>query len=147
MTDYKLSTKSYARLVGVHPELMLVITESIKNSPIDFGIPADGGVRTDERQHEMFLDPAIKTKCDGYHIKSRHQIKPDGYGHAFDVFAYVNGSASWEPHHLAMVAGCILTTAKRLKKEGKISIDLYWGGQFGCADFTGWDYPHYQCAY
>ena len=55
-----------------------------------------------------------------------------------------DGKASWDKHHLSMVAGVIITTAKRLKKEGKISIELYWGGQFGSSSFNGWDMPHIQ---
>ena len=61
-------------------------------------------------------------------------------------YAYVNGKASWEKHHLAMVAGVILSTAKRLKKAGKVSVELTWGGTFGSDDFNGWDMPHIQAS-
>lgn len=152
---YKFSKSSVKRMQGVHPDLIIIFTEAIKNSPIDFGIPRDGGLRTAARQHEMFLDPEIETKCDGYKNKSYHQLEnenikdeleDDDYGKALDFYAYVNGSASWAIHHLCMVASVIMTTAKRLKKEGKITIDLYWGGQFGSSDFNGWDLPHIQIA-
>lgn len=124
---------------GVNPELIVIFTEAIKNSPIDFGVPGLGGLRTAEHQNKLFK--AGKSKCDGYKDKSYHQS-----GNALDFYAYVNGEASWKEHHLSMVAGVIMATAKRLKKEGKVSIDLYWGGQFGSSDFTGWDMPHIEIA-
>lgn len=141
---YNFSKRSFERMQGVHPELIMIFTEAIKNSPIDFGIPGDGGLRTAMRQREMHLDPKIETKCDGIIDKSNHQIKPDGFGYALDFYAYVDGQASWNEHHLSMVAGVIMAAANRLLKEGKISHKLYWGGQFGCADFSGWDMPHME---
>lgn len=134
---YRFSSKSAERMKGVNPELIVIFTEAIKNSPIDFGIPGDGGLRTAKRQNELFADE--KSKCDGYELKSYHQS-----GNALDFYAYVDGKASWEKHHLSMVAGVIMTTAKRLKKEGKVKIDLYWGGQFGSYNFNGWDMPHIE---
>lgn len=139
---YKFSSKSNERMKGVHPDLIVIFTEAIKNSPIDFGIPGSGGTRTEQEQRVLF--DSGKSKADGLTNKSRHQVKSDGYGHALDFYAYVNGSASWKEHHLSMVACVIMSTAKRLKKEGRISTEVYWGGQFGCADFTGWDMPHIE---
>ena len=136
---YKFSKSSVKRMKGVHPDLVIIFTEAIKNSPIDFGIPGLGGLRTAEQQ--KILCAAGKSKCDGYANKSYHQT-----GKALDFYAYVDGAASWEIHHLCMIASVIMTTAKRLKKEGRITIDLYWGGQFGCSDFTGWDLPHMEVA-
>ena len=123
----------------VNSDLIVIFTEAIKNSPIDFGVPKDGGVRTSERQHELFN--AKKSECDGYKVKSRHQS-----GGACDFYAYVDGEVSWATNHLSMVAAVIMTTAKRLKKEGKIKNDIYWGGQFGSSNFNGWDMPHIEIA-
>ena len=139
---YRFSSKSIERMKGVHPDLIVIFNEAIKNSPIDFGVPASGGVRTAAEQLNLFNDG--KSKCDGTKKKSRHQMKEDGFGHALDFYAYVNGKASWEKNHLAMVAGVIMATAERLKKEGKVTGSLYWGGQFGSADFNGWDMPHFE---
>ena len=124
---------------GVNVELTTVFNEAIKNSPIDFGVPGLGGLRTADQQSKLFK--AGKSKCDGVEKRSYHQS-----GNALDFYAYVDGKASWKIHHLSMVASVIMTTAKRLKKEGKISIDLYWGGQFGSSDFNGWDMPHIEIA-
>lgn len=142
---FKFSDISKNRMIGVHPELVLIFEESLRISPIDFGIPRDGGVRTAERQNAMYRDPLIKTKCDGYNPPSNHQIE-DGkeHGEALDYYAYVDGSASWKKHHMAMVAGVTLSTAKRLKEEGKISIDIRWGGSYGSHTFDGWDMCHIE---
>jgi peptidoglycan L-alanyl-D-glutamate endopeptidase CwlK len=142
---FSFSKRSIRNMTGVHPELILVFMTAIKRSPIDFGVPNDGGVRTAVRQNQMFNDQDIKTKCDGYKLISEHQIKEgEEFGMALDIYAYVGGKASWNKIHLAIVAGVILATAKDLKQEGKINIDLKWGGTFGSTSFNGWDYPHFQ---
>lgn len=141
---FAFSRRSQMRMAGVHPDLILIFNEALKVSPIDFGIPNDGGVRTAERQHELYLNKV--SKCDGYKIKSNHQVDEEKspYGLALDVYAYVAGVASWDKSHLAIVAGVILSTAERLKREGKVSISVRWGGTFGSSEFKGWDYPHFE---
>lgn len=138
MIKYKLSKVSYDNLSGVSPDIIAEIEAAIAISPIDFGIPKDGGFRTDKRQNELYLDPNVATKCDGYKIKSKHQS-----GMAFDVFAYV-GAASWEKHHLAMVAGAILASNQSRIDRGLTNIKLTWGGSFGSKSFDGWDAPHFE---
>lgn len=136
---FKFSARSKSRMVGVHRELAFVFEESLKDSPIDFGIPEYGGLRLDEEQNKLYLDK--KSKCDGYFLLSNHQK-----GEALDFYAFVDGAASWDVAHLSMVAGVIMATATRLKREGKISITLRWGGTFGEKgnQFKGWDMPHME---
>lgn len=136
---FRFSNSSLERMSGVNSQLVLVFTEALKVSSIDFGIPQDGGLRSAERQNEMFLDPDIKTGCDGYENESNHQT-----GDALDFYAYIGGKASWEKHHLSMVAATLMLTAARLRKEGKISIEVKWGGTFGSSTFNGWDMPHME---
>lgn len=135
--NFAFSKKSVERMKGVNPQLILIFNEAIKNSPIDWGIPNDAGIRTAIRQNELFADG--NSKCDGYDNLSNHQS-----GNALDFYAYVNGKASWEKHHLAMVAGVIMSTATRLRKQGKIDIELKWGAEFGSNDFNGFDFPHIE---
>ena len=143
---FAFSRKSQMRMVGVHPDLILIFYEALKVSPIDFGIPRDGGLRTAERQNELYNQVPAVTRLDGYARKSRHQIDPEisEYGLALDVYAYVNGKASWDKTHLAIIAGVILSTANRLKAQGRVSIGIRWGGTFGSDNFRGWDYPHFE---
>ena len=85
---------------------------------------ADGGVRTAERQRELFKEG--KTKADGYNRLSNHQLREgQEYGRAVDFYAYLNGHASWQKHHLAMVAAHILATANRLRRKNKINIPFF----------------------
>ena len=69
------------------------------------------------------------SKCDGYEKISSHQT-----GEALDVYAYVDGNASWEEHHLAMVATAMLQSASQL------GVGLEWGGLW--KSFI--DMPHFQ---
>lgn len=142
--EFAFSVKSKERMKGVHPQLIMVATEALKVSPIDFGIPPDGGVRTAKQQRKLYLKEL--SKCDGSVNKSNHQIdkSKSDFGLALDVYAYVNGGASWKKEHLAIIAGVMLSTAEKLKAEGKISISIKWGGTFGSDDFMGWDYPHFE---
>ena len=134
---YQFSKLSVERMKGVHPDLITIFSETIKNSPIDFGIPESGGIRSAGQQNILFQQGV--TKCDGIQDKSKHQT-----GEALDVFAYVNGKASWNKSHLCMIAGIVLATAKRLKKEGKVQSEINWGGTFGSDKFQGWDLPHFE---
>ena len=96
----KFSKTSLARRSGVDGRLVEISDLAIKICPIDFGIPGDGGIRTPERQQELFNEGL--SKCDGFKNKSFHQT-----GLALDVYAYVDGKASWETEHLAVVAAAI----------------------------------------
>jgi peptidoglycan L-alanyl-D-glutamate endopeptidase CwlK len=125
---YKLSKRSYERLNGIDAILIAIVTESIKESPYDFGIPRSGGLRTAEEQYILFKDG--KSKCDGFKKKSYHQS-----GKAFDIFAYVDGSASWDKEHLTAIAIHIQKIAK-----DQFNVDLEWGGDW--KSFR--DMPHFQ---
>lgn len=136
---FQFSQRSLDRMSGVHPDLQLVFQAALDDSPIDFGIPGHGGLRTEGEQNELFVKG--KSKCDGFNEKSNHQS-----GNALDFYAYVNGYASWDKAHLSMVAAVILSTASRLKIEGLINIELKWGGEFDSDEFKGWDLPHIEIA-
>lgn len=127
--SYQLSRRSIDRLKGVDQVLIDILKEAITDSPFDFGIPQDGGKRTAARQNELYN--LKKSKCDGYIKKSRHQS-----GKAFDIYAYVDGKASWDKNHLLPIAKHIQDVAK---KKG---VSLVWGGNWG--DFT--DLPHFEIA-
>jgi peptidoglycan L-alanyl-D-glutamate endopeptidase CwlK len=137
MSNFKFSKRSIKNMYGVDGELVLVFLTAIEVSPIDFGIPSLGGLRSTLEQNVLFLEK--KSHADGYRTLSKHQ-----YGEALDFYAYVDGSASWEKHHLAMVAGVILTVAKELLERGVITFELTWGGTFGSNDLDGWDMPHME---
>ncbi len=129
--SYKLSITSLKRLEGINDKLIELIQSAISKSPIDFGIPKDGGLRTAEDQYQLYLNGV--SKCDGTKNKSYHQS-----GNAFDVYAWHNGKASWDKVHLALIAGAILAEAKSM------GLNIRWGGTFGSKSFHGWDYGHFE---
>jgi len=127
MSQYRLSKTSLRNLDGVHPELIDVVKMAIQITKVDFGIPSTGGYRTASQQNELYNDK--KSQLDGFDKKSNHQT-----GNAVDVFAYVDGKASWDEHHLSMVACAMLEAANRL------GVNLRWGGLW--VSFI--DMPHFE---
>jgi len=125
---YKLSKRSYSRLDGINAILIAIVTEAIKQSPYDFGIPRSGGLRTAEEQKVLF--DKGRSRADGFKKKSYHQT-----GKAFDIFAYVDGKASWEKEYLEPIAMHILKVAK-----DEFDINLTWGGNWKSFQ----DMPHFQ---
>lgn len=135
---FKFSVTSRVRMSGVSPDLIEIANLAIKISVIDFGIPQDGGTRTAERQKELFNNGA--SKADGSTKLSRHQS-----GEALDFYAYVDGRASWERDHLAMVAAAFLQAASILGHS------LNWGGLWSSNKTIngipyGWDCAHIELA-
>jgi len=112
---------------GVDERLVDVALIAIEISPIDFGIPSSGGLRTEEMQRQLYDDG--KSKADGRNNKSHHQT-----GEALDVYAYVDGKASWEKEHLAIIAAAMLQAASGL------GIIIHWGGLWRSFQ----DMPHFQ---
>ena len=132
---YKLSTTSRERLNGVNPILIAIIEAAIVDSPYDFGIPPDGGLRTTERQKELYALGRTKagnivTQTDGVKKKSVHQS-----GNAFDIYAFVNGKATWEAKYYEPIARHVQKVALE-----QFNVKLVWGGDFR----TFRDMPHFQ---
>ena len=143
MSEFTFSKRSIERMQGVHLDLITIYLEAIKVCPIDFGIPEFGGLRTKGEQNILFQKGL--SKCDGFDRVSNHQLPYDEpRGNALDFYAYINGKASWDKVHLAIVAATLLSTANRLLKEKKISIRIKWGATFGSNSFNGWDFPHIE---
>jgi peptidoglycan L-alanyl-D-glutamate endopeptidase CwlK len=124
---WQLSKRSKERMRDVDDRLKLVCARALELSPIDFGIPQYGGLRTVEEQKGLF-DEGL-SKCDGVEFKSYHQS-----GKALDFFAYVDGKASWDELHLSLVGAAFLQAGSEM------GIPLEWGGLW--QNFK--DYPHIQ---
>lgn len=126
----KFSQRSINNMVGLHPKLIEVLTEAIKNTPIDFTIVE--GVRTTKRQQELYSQGRttkgnIVTYADGIIKKSNHQKKNDNYGHAVDVYPFVNGKLYVTEKetitYLKEVTNHIKKVAKELKIPMRFGID------------------------
>jgi peptidoglycan L-alanyl-D-glutamate endopeptidase CwlK len=124
---FSFSDKSKANMCCVDERLIRVAHRAIQISKIDVGIPNTGGIRSAKAQNKLFKEG--KSKADGYEKISKHQE-----GKALDVYAWVNGSASWEKEYLAQVACAFLQAANELQ------IKIQWGGLWKSFE----DMPHFE---
>ena len=118
---FSFGNRSKERLKGVHPDLVKVMEEAIKESPLDFSITE--GLRTRERQQELFSAGKSQT------MNSRHLT-----GKAVDIAVLVDGQVTWDFPKYQLVADHIKKVAKEL------GIDIVWGGDW--VSFR--DGPHFE---
>lgn len=118
---FALGQRSKDRLSGVHPDLVKVIEEAIKESPLDFSITE--GLRTKERQKELFSAGKSMT------MNSRHLT-----GHAVDIAVIKDGTVTWDSKYYVPVLEHIKTIAKQF------NIPIVCGGDW----VTFKDYPHIE---
>lgn len=141
----KFGNASKQRLATCHPDLQKVLNEAIKY--IDFSVVE--GYRTQADQEKYVKEGKSKT------LNSKHLLRycPEyggKYSYAVDVVPYF----STTPHtdfndreEFCLLAGVILSTAKRLKEEGKIKSTIGWGGKWNrrrIKDNSFFDGPHFQ---
>jgi peptidoglycan L-alanyl-D-glutamate endopeptidase CwlK len=141
---YRFSTRSLDRLEYVNPTLIAILKDAITDSPYDFGIPRDGGFRTFHRQAELYargrttkdlIDKGI-TNVEGRPDKSRITWTLKSFhmtGNAVDIYAFVEGTPSWNMEYLEPIARHLIKVAE---KHGVI---LNWG-----QDLWGKDGAHFQ---
>lgn len=153
----KVSMKQYETL---HNDLQLILDHSILECAVDFSLIK--GHRPPEKQFEYFRRGRVQqadgswvvvrpqsviTNVDGYRVKGTHNYNPSL---AIDIAAYVTGKRelAYDLAHLAYIAGCIMTIANRLFKEGKVKHKLRWGGNWDgdgdLADNILFDAPHFE---
>ena len=118
---FSFGPKSKERLSGVHPDLVRVIEEAIKESPYDFSITQ--GLRTLEQQQALFNAGKSKT------LRSRHLT-----GHAVDIAVIDNGTVTWDFDKYKVVADHIKAVAKLN------DVPINWGGDW----ITFKDGPHFE---
>lgn len=131
----KFSKRSLDNLKGVAPDLVKLMTEAIKDSPVDFTITE--GVRTTARQQELFKQRPKVTNADGIKNKSNHQAKADGYGYAVDLYPYYNGSVQVQDKEVIPKLKLIAVHIKAVAKC--LGIKIEWGG-----DWKFYDPPHFE---
>ena len=119
--SFRLSSRSRARLIGVHPALIAVVEAAIARTPVDFMITE--GLRTAERQAALVKAGASRT------TRSRHLT-----GHAVDVAALVEGQVRWDWPLYGRIAEAFKAAALDLKTP------LIWGGDWKSLR----DGPHFE---
>ena len=125
----KINTASTARLRGVHPDLVRVV----QRCAADWKDPETGfivtcGTRTLEEQKVLKAKGASKT------LRSRHIPAKNGYSHAADLAATVQGKVRWDWPLYDKIAKAMKAAAKAEK------VPLEWGGDW--KSFK--DGPHFQ---
>ena len=118
---FSFGTRSKERLQGVHPDLVKVLEEAIKESPLDFSITE--GLRTKERQKALFDAGKSQT------MNSRHLT-----GKAVDIAVIKDGEVTWDFKYYQLVADHIKAVAK------KLDVPITWGGDW--QSFK--DGPHFE---
>lgn len=136
---FALSNSSIENRQGVDPRLIEISDLAITLTVIDFGHGRFSGLRTEDIQFQLYVDN--KSKLDGIKNLSKHQT-----GKALDFYAFVNGKASWQHEHLAMVACAFFQAASMLGYK------IRWGGLWPSTSEGnrrhgiqyGWDMPHIE---
>jgi peptidoglycan L-alanyl-D-glutamate endopeptidase CwlK len=124
-----LTKTSEARLKGVHPDLVRVVRRCAGDwKDKTFTWIVTQGVRTLEEQRVLVKKGASKT------MRSRHLVAKNGFAHAVDVAAVLNGKVRWDWPLYVKIAAAMKQAAKN---EGvPIEAGLDW--------ITFKDGPHYQ---
>lgn len=124
---FEFSRSSIRNRRGIDKRLIKISDLALSISEVDFGVPKTGGLRSAEDQNKLYL--MGKSQRDGIIRLSQHQL-----GKALDVYAFVDGRASWDKEHLTAVALAMLKAAQFY------NVRLLWGG-FWTGSFV--DMPHF----
>lgn len=133
--------RSQKNLVGVHPDLILVMELGLKKSPYDFFI--NEGVRTEARQRALYAQGRSKPgpKVTWTLVSNHFKNKKTGYGHAVDAYKF--------PFSAKQTVAVSLAIAKAvLQAADELDIPVRWGGNW---DMDGnyfergeGDSPHFE---
>jgi peptidoglycan L-alanyl-D-glutamate endopeptidase CwlK len=127
MSQFQLSQRSLARLIGVHPDLVEIVKLAIQRTAVDFTVVE--GVRTLAQQREYVTKGASQT------MNSYHLPQADGLGHAVDLAPLMRGAIPWNDWEaFADLAGVVKACAAEL------GVPVEWGGDW--KSFK--DGPHFQ---
>ena len=124
-----LNASSLAKLKRVHPDLVRVVNRCARDwKDKTFQFIVTCGPRTIEEQRLLVAKGASKT------MRSRHLIAKNGFSHAIDVAATLEGKVRWDWPLYDKIAKAMKAAAKAEK------VPLEWGG-----DWTSFkDGPHFQ---
>jgi len=124
-----LTASSLAKLKGVHPDLVRVVKRCAadwRDKTFQFVITC--GPRTLEEQKLLVRKGASKT------MRSRHLVAKNGYSHAIDLAATLDGKVRWDWPLYVKMAAAMKAAAK--SENVPIEAGLDWK--------TFKDGPHYQ---
>lgn len=117
---FALSERSLIKLRGVDDRLVQVVRRAIEITTVDFGVVE--GVRTPERQIELFNKGASQIREGGTHVQ----------GKAVDLMAYLDDRASWELNLYDNIADAMKQAA--IEKN----VAVRWGAAWNVPDIRLW---------
>jgi peptidoglycan LD-endopeptidase CwlK len=117
---YKLSKRSLDNLEGVDYRLVTVVHRAIELTKVDFAVIE--GVRTPQRQRELFDKGASQIREGGTHVQ----------GKAVDLMAYIGTRASWELNLYDDIADAMKAAAI------EHNVPLRWGAAWTVSDIRKW---------
>jgi len=147
---YTFGTRSKKQYNTLHPDLQLILDESIKI--YDYSILQ--GLRTEAEQKEMFKTG--RSKLDGVTRKSKHQgVEHNGktVSMAVDLMPYKRGTNAFsgrikDKNRFYFMMGIMRSISERLLAEGKIThrlrFGLDWDGDDIFEDQSFDDLPHME---
>ena len=122
---FSLSSRSRAKLEGVHPDMVAVVERAIELTKVDFGVTY--GVRTLEEQKRLYESGRSQT------MNSKHLLQDDtSYSHAVDVVAYDGSDVVWEIN----VYDDICDAFKQAAEEKGVAIK--WGAAWSEGDIRSY---------
>jgi len=121
--SFNFGKNSKGKIDTCHADMQLILNTAISISDVDFGVSE--GNRSIEKQKKYFDQG--KSKIDGITKKGKHNYLPSL---AADIYAFVEGKASYHKETLSYLAGLIHAVAEILLKQGKITHRLRWGGNW-----------------
>ena len=118
---FVLSGQSLNKLEGVDSRLVACVHRAIELTSVDFGVAE--GLRSRERQMELYEKGASQIKFCGAHVEGR----------AVDLVAYLGGRVSWELSLYDDIANAM----KQAAIENDVQIR--WGGAWNVPDIRFWN--------
>lgn len=118
--SFQLSTRSLTKLQGVDKRLVAVVRRAIEITSVDFGVVE--GLRTRERQIELFEKGASQIRDGGKHVE----------GKAVDLMAYLGDRGSWELNLYDNIADAM----KQAAIENNVAVR--WGAAWNVDDIRMW---------
>lgn len=117
-SGFVLGEASKQQLKPLHPKLKQCVELAIKYTLVDFKVL--DVERTVAEQRELVRKGASKT------MKSKHLRQADGFVHAVDLGALVNGKVSWDFEHYYYIARAMDRAATELGVAGNIRWGAAW---------------------
>ena len=119
---FKLSQRSFQKLVDVHPDMVAVVKHAITVTKIDFGVTY--GVRDLAEQERVFKSGRSQT------MNSKHLIQDSGYSHAVDLVAYDGSDVVWELNVYDDLADAMKAAAK------EVGCAVKWGAAWSVGNIV-----------